>query len=168
MGSLTGQISMVYVEKYVGFWCAWLLPTIMFCFCPLVLWLCRNKYHRSPPTGSVLIRAIKLLALATKGKWSLNPVTTRKNFKSNNFWEDVKPSHLGNNKPTWMQFDDAWVDQVARGLRACSCFTWIPLYCKSFPFDFGLFVTSETDFGKRALIQPDEQQSHLTSCYYDT
>jgi hypothetical protein len=29
-----------------------------------------------------------------------------------------------------MQFDDAWVDQVARGLRACSCFTWIPLYCK--------------------------------------
>ena len=132
MGSLTGQISMVYVEKYVGFWCAWLLPTIMFCFCPLVLWLCRNKYHRSPPTGSVLIRAIKLLGLATKGKWSLNPVTTRKNFKSDNFWEDVKPSHLGNSKPTWMQFDDAWVDQVARGLRACSCFTWIPLYWLSY------------------------------------
>jgi len=49
-----------------------------------------------------------------------------------NFWEDVKPSHLGSSKPSWMQFDDAWVDQVARGLRACSCFTWIPLYCKFF------------------------------------
>ena len=132
MGSLTGQISMVYVEKYVGFWCAWLLPTIMFCCCPVVLWLCRNKYHRSPPTGSVLIRAFKLLGLATKGKWSINPVTTRKNFKGERFWEDVKPSHLGSNKPTWMQFDDAWVDQVARGLRACSCFTWIPLYWLSY------------------------------------
>ncbi|KAG9203015.1 hypothetical protein G6514_003796 [Epicoccum nigrum] len=132
MGSLTGQISMVYVEKYVGFWCAWLLPTIMFCGCPIVLWLCRNKYHRSPPTGSVLIRAFKLLGLATKGKWSINPVTTRRNFKGERFWEDVKPSHLGSNKPAWMQFDDAWVDQVARGLRACSCFTWIPLYWLSY------------------------------------
>ncbi|KAF2029614.1 PTR2-domain-containing protein [Setomelanomma holmii] len=131
-GSLTGQISMVYVEKYVGFWCAWLLPTIMFCCCPIVLWFCRGKYHLSPPTGSVLIRAIKLLKLATKGKWSVNPVQMRKNFKSERFWEDVKPSHLGSTKPGWMQFDDAWVDQVARGLRACSCFTWVPLYWLSY------------------------------------
>lgn len=132
IGSLTGQISMVYVEKYVGFWCAWLLPTIMFCGCPIVLWFCRNQYHRSPPTGSVLIRAFKLFGLATKGKWSINPITTRKNFKGERFWEDVKPSHLGSNAPAWMQFDDAWVDQVARGLRACSCFTWIPLYWLSY------------------------------------
>jgi POT family proton-dependent oligopeptide transporter len=131
-GSLLGQISMVYVEKYVGFWLSFLLPTILFCCCPVVLWFCRNKYHKSPPTGSVLIRAIKLLFLAQKGRWSINPVTTRKNLKADSFWEDVKPSHLGANKPSWMQFDDAWVDQVARGLRACSCFTWIPLYWLSY------------------------------------
>ncbi|KAF2010212.1 MFS peptide transporter-like protein Ptr2 [Aaosphaeria arxii CBS 175.79] len=128
IGSLTGQISMVFVEKYIGFWCSFLLPTILFCCCPIVLWFCRHKYHKSPPTGSVLIRAIKLWSLAQKGKWSVNPVQTRKNFKNDRFWEDVKPSHLGANKPAWMKFDDAWVDQVARGLRACSCFTWIPLY----------------------------------------
>ncbi|EOA86833.1 uncharacterized protein SETTUDRAFT_115376 [Exserohilum turcica Et28A] len=132
MGALTGQISMVYVEKYIGFWCAWLLPTIMFCLCPIVLWVCRKKYHHTPPTGSVLVRALKLMSFAAKGKWSANPVTTRENFKADNFWEDVKPSHLGSNKPKWMQFDDAWVDQVARGLRACSCFTWIPLYWLSY------------------------------------
>jgi POT family proton-dependent oligopeptide transporter len=72
------------------------------------------------------------MGLAMKGKWSVNPVQTRKNFKGDRFWEDVKPSHLGANKPGWMQFDDAWVDQVARGLRACSCFTWIPLYWLSY------------------------------------
>ncbi|CAI6273979.1 unnamed protein product [Periconia digitata] len=132
IGSLCGQISMVYVEKYVGFWCAFLLPTIMFCFCPVVLWFCRNKYERSPPTGSVLIRAFKLWRLAQKGKWSLNPVQTRRNLKAANFWEDVKPSHLGTSKPSWMTFDDAWVDQVARGLRACSCFGWIPIYWLSY------------------------------------
>jgi POT family proton-dependent oligopeptide transporter len=79
----------------------------------------------------VLIRAVKLLKMACKGKWSINPVQTRKNLKSERFWEDVKPSHLGAGKPGWMQFDDAWVDQVARGMRACSAFTWIPLYCES-------------------------------------
>jgi POT family proton-dependent oligopeptide transporter len=32
------------------------------------------------------------------------------------FWDDVKPSRLGSNKPTWMRsIDDPWVDQVARG-----------------------------------------------------
>lgn len=132
VGSLTGQIGMVYVEKYVGFWLSFLLPTILYCLCPLVLWFCRNKYHRSPPTGSVLIRAIKLWSLASKGRWSVNPVQTRKNFKDDSFWENVKPSRLGSSKPDWMQFDDAWVDQVARGLRACSCFTWIPLYWLSY------------------------------------
>jgi POT family proton-dependent oligopeptide transporter len=132
-GSLCGQISMVYVEKYVGFWLSWLLPTIMFCFCPLVLWFCRNRYHRSPPTGSVLVRAFKLWVMAQKGRWSINPVQTRKNLKDESFWEDVKPSKLGDSKPAWMQFDDAWVDQVSRGFRACSCFTWIPLYCKLTP-----------------------------------
>ncbi|KAF1955966.1 MFS peptide transporter-like protein Ptr2 [Byssothecium circinans] len=128
IGSLTGQISMVYVEKYIGFWLAYLLPTLMFCLCPAVLWFCRNKYQRRPPTGSVLLRAFKLWGLAQKGRWSLNPIQTRRNLKDDSFWENVKPSHLGDAKPSWMQFDDAWVDQVARGMRACSCFTWIPLY----------------------------------------
>lgn len=74
VGSLTGQISMVYVEKYVGFWCSFLLPTIMYCFCPIVLLLCRNMYNRNPPTGSVVAKAAKLYGLASKGKWTLNPV----------------------------------------------------------------------------------------------
>ena len=37
VGSLTGQIGMVYVEKYVGFWLSYLLPTILFLSAPVVL-----------------------------------------------------------------------------------------------------------------------------------
>lgn len=44
------------------------------------------------------------------------------------FWEDVKPSHLGADKPAWMTFDDAWVDEVRRGFKACTVFLWYPLY----------------------------------------
>lgn len=72
VGALTGSISMIYAEKYVGFWLAFLLPTIMFCLCPLVLYLCRNKYTVMPPTGSVLGKAFKLWMLAMKKKWSWN------------------------------------------------------------------------------------------------
>jgi POT family proton-dependent oligopeptide transporter len=29
-----------------------------------------------------------------------------------------------------MTFDDAWVDEVRRGLMACGVFLWYPLYCE--------------------------------------
>lgn len=75
-GSLVGQISMVYAEKYVGFWLSFTLPTIMFLLCPMVLYLCRNKYERTPPSGSVLAKAAKLIVLGMRGQWSINPVRT--------------------------------------------------------------------------------------------
>ncbi|KAI1181376.1 G-protein alpha subunit-domain-containing protein [Nemania serpens] len=37
VGSLVGSISMVYAEKYVGFYLSFVLPTVLFLFCPFVL-----------------------------------------------------------------------------------------------------------------------------------
>lgn len=51
--------------------------------------------------------------------------------KGDPFWERVKPSKLGDRKPEWMIFDDEWVDEVARGMKACKVFLWYPLYCES-------------------------------------
>ncbi|KAF7714527.1 Uncharacterized protein PECH_008417 [Penicillium ucsense] len=129
VGSLIGQLSMVYAERYIGFWLSFLLPTLMFCLCPLVLFACRKKYHLTPPTGSTYSQAFRLWGLALKGRWSLNPVklftSTPEQYKD---WNHVKPSNLGANKPQWMTFDDAWVDEVYRGLKACKVFLWYPLY----------------------------------------
>jgi len=44
------------------------------------------------------------------------------------FWENAKPSKQGDNKPKWMTFDDQWVDEVNRGLKACGVFCWYPIY----------------------------------------
>ncbi|GAB7353162.1 hypothetical protein MBLNU459_g3695t1 [Dothideomycetes sp. NU459] len=121
IGSLVGQIGMVYAEKYVGFWLSFTLPTILYCLCPIVLYVCRNKYARTPPTGSVLAKALKLWGLA----WKSSP--SRASLKDGQFWERVKPSNVAS-KPVWMTFDDAWVDQVRRGLKACTVFLWYPLY----------------------------------------
>ena len=128
MGSVIGSISMVYAENYVGFWLAFLLPTLMYLVAPIVLFACKKYYFHMPPTGSVLGKSLRLLGFAMKGKWSVNPATTWNNFKSPNFWEDVKPSKLGDRRPNWMVFDDEWVDQVTRGFAACKVFLWYPLY----------------------------------------
>ncbi|EXJ64447.1 POT family proton-dependent oligopeptide transporter [Cladophialophora yegresii CBS 114405] len=129
IGSLVGQIGMVYAEKYVGFWLAYMLPTVLFLFAPVVLALCRKRYVLTPPTGSVFAKFWKLWAYATKGRWSINPVRTYKNFSAPDFWERVKPSRIpAAERPAWMTFDDAWVEEVRRGLKACAVFLYLPLY----------------------------------------
>ncbi|KFY43384.1 hypothetical protein V495_03973 [Pseudogymnoascus sp. VKM F-4514 (FW-929)] len=129
IGSLSGSLAMVYSEHYVGFWLSYLLPTIVFCLCPAILFYFKSDYNLSPPTGSVMAKAYKLVRLACKGKWSWNPSTTKKNFKDPDFWNKVKPSNIPvANRPAWMTFDDEWVDEVRRGLLACKVFLWYPLY----------------------------------------
>lgn len=116
-------------EKYVGFWLAYLLPTILFLIAPVVLILCKKRYVLTPPTGSVLTKFWKLWTYASKGKWSINPYTTYKRMSAPGFWDRVKPSNISPaERPEWMTFDDAWVDEVRRGLKACAVFLYLPLY----------------------------------------
>jgi POT family proton-dependent oligopeptide transporter len=89
----------------------------------------RNKYVRTPPAGSVLGKATKIFMLGNKGRWHMNPVQTYKHLNDGTFWESVKPSNIAPAaRPSWMTFDDAWVDEVKRGFAACEVFLWFPLY----------------------------------------
>lgn len=129
IGALVGQIGMTYAERYVGFWLSYLLPTLIFCLCPAVMWYGRKIYKRTPPQGSVLGKSFRLWLFAQKGRWSLNPITTHRRLHDDSFWENVKPSKIDPaRRPKWMTFDDAWVDEVGRGFAACSVFLWLPLY----------------------------------------
>ncbi|KAJ7444346.1 peptide transporter PTR2A [Mycena latifolia] len=131
IGALIGQIGMTYSERYVGFWLAYTLPTVVFLLCPIVLFVGRNRYVRMPPTGSVLASALRLWRFAARGRWSLNPVRCIKQLRAPGFWENAKPSHVEKTvegRPKWMTFDDAWVDEVKRGLGACAVFCWYPIY----------------------------------------
>ncbi|KAH9478248.1 putative peptide transporter ptr2 [Psilocybe cubensis] len=128
VGALIGSIAMPYAEKFIGFYLAFTLPTAIFLICPIVLYVSRNKYTRSPPTTSVLGTSIRLWRHAARGKWTLNPIQLYKNFNAPGFWENAKPSKQIGEKPTWMVFDDLWVDEVRRGVKACSVFLWYPIY----------------------------------------
>ncbi|RPD65541.1 oligopeptide transporter [Lentinus tigrinus ALCF2SS1-7] len=129
IGALIGQISMAYSEKYVGFYLAYTLPTAVFLLCPLVLFFGRNMYVTSPPRGSVLSKALRIWRTAMKGRWSWNPLTLFKNMNSADFWESAKPSHFkAEDRPSWMTFDDQWVDEVKRGFKACKVFLYYPIW----------------------------------------
>ncbi|UNI15917.1 hypothetical protein JDV02_002401 [Purpureocillium takamizusanense] len=122
IGSLTGQIGMVYVEKYVGFWVAFLIPTILFLISPLVLWSQKRKYKLKPPTGSLLSKFFKMFFFVRK-RSSLRKFS----------WEVAKPSNVPiDERPSWMTYDDAWVDEVRRGLMACKVFLFLPVFFLSY------------------------------------
>ena len=128
IGALVGQIGMVYAERYVGFWLAYLIPTVMFIVCIPVLIFCKKFYILRPPSGNVMGPAFKLWFKALGGGMSANPLQTWRNWNDGTMWEKVKPSYLGDRAPKWYNFDDAWVDEVARGLGACSVFFWVPIF----------------------------------------
>ncbi|KAJ5222407.1 uncharacterized protein N7469_008647 [Penicillium citrinum] len=129
IGALVGQISMAYAEKYVGFWLAYLLPTLMFLTTPFIMWWGRNRYIQVPPQGSVTSKAVRTLFYALGNRWSWNPIKFWKRTHDGTLWETAKPSNiLPSERPHWMTFDDAWVDEVRRGFAACAVFCYFPLY----------------------------------------
>lgn len=154
IGALIGQLSMAYAALYVGYWLAFLLPTIMFLFCPIVLIVCKKNYKLSPPQGSVLGPAVKSLALAFRGIWSWNPIQFHRNVQSGRMWENIKPSHLGASKPAWMTFDDAWVDEVRRGWTSCLVFLWYPLYWVTYN-QINNNLTSQADTMNHPGVPPE-------------
>lgn len=74
VGAIVGQTAMIYAEKYVGFWLAYTIPTAMYLTCPLVMFWCRNRYKKLPPSGNVLAQAYRMWKRAMRGRWSWNPV----------------------------------------------------------------------------------------------
>lgn len=127
-GAIVGQVGMVYAEKRVGFWLSYLLPTLVFLLCVPVLAVCGKWYQKTPPSGSVLSDALKFLRFASKGMWSVNPLKTCKQLFSPEFWENAKPARQMDALPTWMNFDDAWVDELRRAVKACQVFVFFPIY----------------------------------------
>ncbi|ODA81257.1 hypothetical protein RJ55_04221 [Drechmeria coniospora] len=122
IGSLAGEIGMVYVEKYLGFWVAFLIPTALFLVAPVILWSQKKNYKLKPPTGSLLSKFFKMVLFIRKhSSW--------RHFS----WEVAKPSNVPlDERPGWMTYDDAWVDEVRRGLLACKVFLFLPVFFLSY------------------------------------
>ncbi|KAK4699189.1 proton-dependent oligopeptide transporter, POT family, partial [Phenoliferia sp. Uapishka_3] len=129
IGAIIGQVAMVYAEKYVGFWLAFTLPSIVFMICPVVMFLGRKHYVLTPPQGSTLGKALSTIKMCLRGRWSLNPARFYKNCRSADFWDTARPETYSNeNRPATLTWDSAWVNEVARGLDACKVAIYFPIY----------------------------------------
>ncbi len=159
---------MVYAERYVGFYLSYLLPTCIFIIALPVLFLTRNRYNRRPPEESVLGPAVKLLVRGSRERWHINPWATWKHMKDGTFWDSLKPSHYEpSTRPALMNFGPC--------TRSC----WL------FPTNLSCTTRANTACRRRlgrrspqrmvslpslpvvsavvALLQPTDQQCHLTS-----
>ncbi|KAG8722720.1 hypothetical protein FRC08_012599 [Ceratobasidium sp. 394] len=141
-GSLL-SLTTTFAEKHAGFWLAYALPTFVFCLIPPVLIWGNKRYHKTPPRGSVLVESWRVFRLAARGRWSINPARTWKNFVNPEFWEQAKPSYYHGKEggerangaggvPAVITWDDQFVDEVMRAVKACKVFLFYPLYWISY------------------------------------
>lgn len=113
LGSLA-SVTTVVLEKQVGFWAAYLLPTLVFIPGILIVFFGKKHYVLTPPRGSIFIETFKVIRYS----WKYG-------------FEGCKPSNLRQvnpdlaSKATW---DDIFIDELRRTFRACVVFCWYPIY----------------------------------------
>ncbi|CAO3589165.1 unnamed protein product [Absidia cylindrospora] len=112
-GSLA-SLTTTLIEKNVGFWAAFLLPTCVFIPGIILVIIGKGWYVQTPPRGSIFFEVGAVVRLSFK-----------------HGLEGCKPSRLQENDPenaakaTW---DDVFVDELRRTFKACIVFCWFPLY----------------------------------------
>lgn len=112
LGSLS-LIATPFMEKYEGFWTAYLMCFIMFNLGVAVLVARRKTYVNRPPQGSVITDAFKALGLMIMARNT----------------DAAKPSwRAANGKTKIVPWNDHFVDELKRALRACKVF----VFCKPY------------------------------------
>ncbi|KAF3931142.1 hypothetical protein ABW20_dc0109603 [Dactylellina cionopaga] len=107
IGSLSTLVT-TPLEKYVGFWAAYLLPLAMFIAGFIILISGRKKYIDRPPKGSVVTDSFKAIWIGI----------------SNGRLDAAKPSRGRPHLP----WDDTFIDELKRALVACQVFLFFPIY----------------------------------------
>jgi proton-dependent oligopeptide transporter, POT family len=135
MGSVIGQVIAVYAAQRVGFWLAYLVPTIVYLLMPIVLWVGYKRYVKTAPRGSVILEALRVFRLAHQGAWSWNPVILFRNLIGKADWNAARPKldgvieKSGSRGITW---DNDFVDEIRRALYACKVFILYPAFWISY------------------------------------
>lgn len=112
-------LASTYAEKYVGFWLAFLLPTIMYTLVVVVFVGVRKKIIKKPPMGSELNDFFRITALCCKENKFM--------VWKKGFWDAAKPEVLAEKGRT-VKWNNKLVADVGRTWAACQIFLYIPLY----------------------------------------
>ncbi|CRG92415.1 Peptide transporter PTR2 [Talaromyces islandicus] len=106
-----GALSVIpasWLELKVSFWAAFLLPLCFWALTAGILALARGKYVVQKPSGSILVKAMRVLWLGLKGGRNLDA---------------AKPSLLAQTRSgSTIPWDDEFVQELKRALVACTVF----------------------------------------------
>lgn len=94
-----------FMEKFEGFWTAYLMCFLMFNVGVSVLILRRNSYVVRPPQGSIITDSFKAIGMMIKGRSYQAP---KPSWRAAN-GKDDKP----------VPWNDHFIDELIRALRAC-------------------------------------------------
>ncbi|CCF34770.1 POT family protein [Colletotrichum higginsianum] len=112
LGSLS-LMATPFMEKYKGFWTAYLMCFCVFNIGIATLVLRRKTFVNRPPQGSVITDAFKALGMM---------------IASRNM-DAAKPSwRAANGKEKPVPWNDHFVDELKRALRACKVFVFYPIF----------------------------------------
>ncbi|KAI0871571.1 hypothetical protein GGS24DRAFT_492131 [Hypoxylon argillaceum] len=121
VGAVFG-IPTTYLAKLVGYWAAYLIPTILYLMLPPLLWYLNPRLIKQPPGGSDLGNVFKVLGdiFAHGGL---------KKIGRAGFWDLGKPSvrQAAGSTKTY-SYNDAFVNDVKRTFQACAIFAFSPIW----------------------------------------
>ncbi|KAI0096090.1 POT family protein [Nemania sp. FL0031] len=113
------SIAVVYIEKYRGFWLAFLAPGIIYFLLPVLLGVMYKRTIRKKPVGSDLTRFAKLTIAALK--------KSKGNIFSKNFWTNIQPATLAA-QGTVVSWSEKDVSDAERTWQAVQIFLYIPVW----------------------------------------
>ncbi|KAH0532461.1 hypothetical protein TsFJ059_001149 [Trichoderma semiorbis] len=112
LGSLS-LIATPFMEKYCGFWTAFLMCFLMFNVGIFILVIRRKSYIIHPPQGSIITDAFKALGMM---------IASRNMDAAKPSW---RAAH-GKTKP--VVWNDHFVEELKRAIRACKVFVFYPIF----------------------------------------
>ena len=112
LGSLS-LLATPFMEKYKGFWTAFLMCFCMFNVGILTLILRRKSYVVRPPQGSIITDAFKAIGMMISAR---NTDAPKPSWRAQN----------GKTKP--VPWNDHFVEELKRALRACKVFVFYPVF----------------------------------------
>jgi POT family proton-dependent oligopeptide transporter len=102
-----------FMEKYEGFWTAYVMCFCMFCIGIVVLVMSKKYYIVRPPQGSVITDAFKAIGLMIVARNTDAP----------------KPSwRAANGKSKPVPWNDHFIEELKRALMACKVFCFYPVF----------------------------------------
>ncbi|CAG8597533.1 938_t:CDS:2 [Ambispora gerdemannii] len=104
------------VEKFHSFWLAYLICFVVFLLSNLVFYFKNKEFNKIPPNGSIFVDAFKIFS-----------ITLRSQSRS---LDSAKPSNMNTAQLSeyHVKWDDNFVDDLKKGLQACSLFLFYPTY----------------------------------------